>query len=928
MLYGREAERSRLGELLDGARVSRSATLVISGEPGVGKSALLEDACEQAGDMRVLRGSGVESEAHLPFAALHQIVRPALGLVENLPQPQAAALRGALGLAAGVSEDRFLVSLAALSLLSESAEHEPLLCLVDDAHWLDDASADALVFVARRLEAEGIVLLFAAREGEGRRFEPRGLPELRLGGLDPAAAGTLIEQHARVTLSAEMRERLITETAGNPLALIELCSTLSPGQLSGAEPVLAPIPVSARVERAFLERVRRLPKETRTLLLVAATDGSGDLATVLRAAGELGATAEALDAAEQAGLAQVRADRLELRHPLVRSAVYQGAPLSKRHAAHRALASVLNGDVEADRRAWHRAAASVAPDASVVEELVRAAKRARRRSAFAAASLAFERTAALTGDEHKRAQRLAAAGEDAWQSGQIQRARMLLERARPLTTDPIERADIARLLGLIEMTDGVPAQACHDLVRAAREVAPLDGGRALHLLSIASVSAVYAGDREIFAEIAELALSLSVDDTPLVHSLQQLLLGLDAHFRGDFGAAAVRMRSALAQEIDHGDEALAANPAWLFFAGQAAVYLGDDQAIAEGARTAAARARAGGLLGVLSHILPRLSYAELWAGRWASALANAREGLELGRELEEHYLVAHQLAVLALVLAHLGEEAECRGRAAEARELASARGFVLPEEYAEWALTVLELGLGRADEAFRRARETTMTLVPLLAGLDRIEAAVRAGERESARDWLASFEPWAESNQVAWARAVALHCGALLADDEKDAERRFREALALHEDATRPFERARTQLAFGELLRRSRRRLEAREYLRDALDQFEMLGATPWAERARVELRASGQTARKRDPSTRGDLTTQELQIARFVAEGLSNRDVAARLFLSPRTIDFHLRNIFRKLEISSRVELARLDLGDEALNTPVASGSPRSQRL
>jgi ATP/maltotriose-dependent transcriptional regulator MalT len=528
----------------------------------------------------------------------------------------------------------------------------------------------------------------------------------------------------------------------------------------------------------------------------------------------------------------------------------------------------------------------------------------------------------LTEDEHERGKRLAAAGEDAWQGGHVQRARMLLDRARPLTTDPVERADIARFLGLIEMTDGIPAYACQDLIRAAREVERLDGERALHLLCIASVSAIYAGDRDTSTEIAALARNLSLDDTPLVRLLVAFLLGLDAHCRGDFGSAAASFRFALTQEIDQGDDMPALDPAWLLFAGRAAIYLGDDQAITEHVRAAAAMARTGGLLGVLSHILPRLGYADLWAGRWASALANTREGVELGREHEQRYLVADQLSVLALVLAHRGDEEECRVRAAEARELASAHGFVPPAEFADWALTLLELGLGRAEEAFRRAREITATLLSHLAALDRIEAAVRAGERETARDWLASFDPWAESLQVAWARAVALHCAALLADDEADAERRFREAIALHAHATRPFERARTQLAFGEFLRRSRRRVEAREYLRDALDRFEVLGATLWAERARVELRASGQTARRRDPSTRGDLTAQELQIAGFVAQGLSNRDVAARLFLSPRTIDFHLRNIFRKLEITSRVELARLDLGDEALNTLVASGS------
>jgi DNA-binding CsgD family transcriptional regulator len=417
-----------------------------------------------------------------------------------------------------------------------------------------------------------------------------------------------------------------------------------------------------------------------------------------------------------------------------------------------------------------------------------------------------------------------------------------------------------------------------------------------------------------------------VEDTPRSRSLVDFLLALDAHSRGDLEAAAVRFRRALAQAPDDGDGARPLDTASLIVAGRAEIYLGDDRAIAEGVRAAAARARAAGLLGALSHILPRLGYADLWAGRWASALANTREGLELGRELGQQYLVAHQLAVLALVVAHRGEEEECRGWAAEARELASPRGFVLPAEYVDWALTLLELGLGRADEAFRRAREMTRTLVALQAALDRIEAAVRAGERERAREWLADLEPWAESTQAAWARAVARHCAALLADDPAEAERRFREAIAIHAEAARPFERARTELAFGEFLRRSRRRVEAREHLAAALELFETLGATLWAQRARVELRASGQTARRRETSTRDQLTPQELQIARFVARGLSNREVAAQLFLSPRTIDFHLRSVYRKLDITSRTQLAALELeaSAEGPGSRPGAGGPR----
>jgi DNA-binding CsgD family transcriptional regulator len=916
MLYGRDAERGRIADLLDGARHARSGALVIGGESGVGKSALLEDAREQAADMLVLSGSGVESEAALPFAALHQVVRPVLDQLENLPAPQATALRGALGLAAGESDDRFRVSLAVLSLLAEAAEPRPLLCLVDDAHWLDEASADALVFVARRLEAEGIVMLFAAREGEVRRFEAPGLPTLEIGGLEPTAAGTLLDRHAPVALSKAVRERLILETAGNPLALLELSSTLSEEQLSGSEPVLAPIPVSARVERAFLARVRRLPEETQTLLLAAAADDSGDLATVLRAAAQLGATAEALDAVEQDGLAQIRGTELELRHPLVRSAVYQGAPLSKRQAAHRALADALEGEAQADRRAWHLAAASVEPDPSVVEELEQAAQRARERSGFAAASLAFERAAALTTEQHRQVRQLTAAAENAWLAGRSERAALLLRRARPLATEPIERAEIDRWRGLVELVGGRPADAWQMLVEAARGVAPSEGERALELLNFASVAAAYAGDRDANIAVAEVVRGLTADEAPFARMLAGLLTGIGDHAEGDFASAAPKLRAALelAEELD--DHAAASEPPLtLLFAGRAALYLGDDESAYRTHREAAARARGSGVLGVLTQVFPILTAAEIWAGRWPSASADATEAVRLGRETGQHHLVIQERVLLALLAALRGEEGECRTLAAEAREFASALGLGIVSGVANWALALLELGLGQAEEALRRAREVSDALTVVWSALDRIEAAIRTGERETAREWLASFEQWAESSHAVWARAVALHCHALLAEEEADAECLFQAALDAHARAARPFERARTELVYGEFLRRARHRVDAREHLHAALDTFETLGARLWAERAQVELRGSGETARKRDPSTRGELTAQELQIARFVSEGLSNREVAAQLFLSPRTVEFHLRNVFRKLGITSRTQLARLDLntGDEA---------------
>ncbi len=920
VLYGRNAECSRIGELLAGARQSRSGVLVLVGEAGVGKSALLEHARERASGMLVLSAGGIESEAQLPFAAVHQLVRPILPHLEKLPEPQARALRSALGLEAGGGDDRFLVSLAVLSLLAEAAESGPLLCLVDDAHWLDDASADALVFVGRRLEAEGIAMLFAAREDEARSFDATGLPELRLSGLDHDAATALLDHDLGVPLSPETRERLIEGTGGNPLALLALPSTVSEAQLAGTEPLLDPLPVDARVERAFLARVARLPEETQALLVVAAAEGSGALATVLRAAAQLGAAVEALDAAEQAALVRVDEGRLEFRHPLIRSAVYQAAPLSKRQAAHRALASVLDGEAEADRRAWHRAAACVEPDAAVVAELEQAAQRALRRSGFAAASLAFERAAALTPDEAQRARRLTAAAEHAWFAGRLERALMLLDRARPMVDGPVERADIDRWRGLIEMNRGRPIDGYQVLVRAATEVAPSDGKRALDLLNLAGAAAAYAGDGEAQVAVAEVARGVAVDESPFSAMLALLLIGIGAHAEGDFDSAVPKLRLALELAEELSDTADVTPSLALLFAGRTALYLGDDRAAHRAHREAAARARDAGMLGVLTQILPILTTTEVWAGRWDSGFANAREGLRLGREIGQHHLVAQALVLLVLIAALRGDGEECRKLAAESRELASARGLRVVAEITQWALALLELGLGRTEQALRHARDISSTLTVYWSALDRIEAAIRAGEEATARAWLESFEPWAESTGAAWARAVVLHCRALLCEDENEAGRLFQASVNAHVGAGRPFEHARSELAYGEFLRRARHKIEAREHLRAALDAFESLGATLWAERARVELRASGQTARRRDASTRDDLTPQELQIAQFVAQGLSNREVAAQLFLSPRTIDFHLRNVFRKLGISSRMQLARLELDRDEQRVAAAS--------
>jgi DNA-binding CsgD family transcriptional regulator len=731
-----------------------------------------------------------------------------------------------------------------------------------------------------------------------------------VGGLSATAAGALLEHAAAEPLAPAVRAWLLEVTEGNPLALLELSAALTPAQRRGDEPLLAPPPVSARVERSFASRVERLPDATQTLLLTAAADDSGELSTVLAAAERQGAPAEALDDAERSGLVHVRARRIVLRHPLLRSAVYHGAPASRRRRAHAALAETLSGDTDADRRAWHRAAASIGSDPAVVEELEDAAGRARRRGGHAAASLALERAAALTPDPGRRARQLADAGDEAWLAGRGARAVTLLERGRAASGDPVLRADIDRVRALIGLTGGIPADAAEIARHAAVEVEPVDGRRALQLLGIATLGAAYASDRPAIVAIGEVARRIPSHDGAVVRLLGEHLRGVGAYYNGDFAHAAPHLRAALALAEEADAEGRPESADILTIAASIGLFLGDDRAVHDLHRRMVARARDRGAMGVLTWTLPRLAVSDIWAGQWSAAVAGLSEALDLARAQGFDVVVAFLLSELAIVAALRGDEDECRARAAESLALASAHGARYVAYIANSALVALELALGRSGDALDRSRAfPVMPGLDFWDALDRIEAAVRAGAPEHARPAAELFSAWAETSGSAWARPVARHCRALLSADPAEADRLFREALELHALAFRPLERARTELAYGEFLRRARRRKQARAHVRAALETFEALGARLWAERARTELRASGESARRRDPSTIDELTAQERQIAHRVAEGHTNRDIAAQLFLSPRTIDFHLRNIFRKLEICSRMELVRLDL-------------------
>jgi DNA-binding CsgD family transcriptional regulator len=904
MLYGRDLERSAINALLDGARDARGGVLVLRGQAGVGKSALLEDAVAAAGGVRALRATGVESEFELPFAALHQLLRPVLSHVDRLPAPQASALRMAFGLASNAHDNRFLVSVAVLGILDELAKESPVLCVIDDAQWLDDASASALEFVARRVDADRIALLFAARDGEVRRFSAPGLPELRVDGLDAGAGGQLLAERVGAPIPAEVLSRLMEATGGNPLALVELPSLITPGQLSGQEPLPWPLPITDAVQRIFVQRVRRLPEPTQRLLLVAAADETSRLATVLAAASELGVPAAALDPAEHADLLAIQSGQLAFHHPLVRSSVYQSATDAERRSVHRALSEVLVEEADADRRAWHLALATVRPDESVVQLLEQTAVRARRRGGFEAACMALERAAQLTAEPEARAGRLAAAGQSAWQAGQLVRAAGLLQQARPLTGDPILGADVDQLRAWIELSVGSSVTARRLLINAAKEIADIDPQRVLEMLSAAAEAAWIAGDAEAGAELGQVAARLPPPDTPRARFLHRLLDGFLGLLRGHVARPVRALQDAMDLPADP-------EPDLVVRAGHVAFYLGDDDAAYRLNAQTVAAARTTGAIGDLLFASPRLALAEILTGRWSAAEVSADEAARLSRETSQPGLSAVPLVWLVVLAVLTGDEDRFQSLVAKAEDLARSHSLGVFDaqvrDALHWARGLRELAAGKPESAVTWFSAMTHPAVAgMAAALDRIEAAIRGGHRDEALEWLDRLDAFATHTGIASEQARVAHCRALFADGET-ARGLFEEALTLHSRSRRPFERARTELAYGEFLRRARRRVEARTHLQAALDRFEQLNARPWAERARFELRAAGRTARKRDPSTVLQLTPQEMQVARFVARGLHTREVAAQLFLSTRTVDFHLRNVFAKLGISSRTELARL---------------------
>jgi DNA-binding CsgD family transcriptional regulator len=904
MLHGRSRECARIDELLDAGRAGRSGVLVIGGEPGVGKSALLDYARGRGEGFRVLRSAGIESESEFPFAAVHQLVRPVWDHVVDLPTRQRVAVDGAFGLGPASGDDGFLVSLGILGALSDAASDCPVLCLIDDAQWLDEPSADALTFVARRLEADGIVMLFAVRDHETAVLTAAGLPRLQLDGLDTTAAHALLCEGR--SMSERVRDVLVDLAAGNPLGLRELPTSLTEDQLSGRAPLPDRMPLSDGLERAFLARIRRLPDATQTVLLLAAAEQTADLRGVLAAAALLEVPVDALGDAEAAGIVYIDDDRVAFRQPMVRSAVYRGATFLQRRAANQALAAVLTGPEHADRRTWQLASAAVGPDEGLAAQLVAIAEGASARGGHASAAAALERAAELTSAQEVQAQRLFAAAQSAWRAGKPERARMALDRAAPLAGDVRLRAEIHQLHGTIAFACSELDTAYESLRRGADLIVAIDPPLAAGMLAEMGRIAWVSGDVPRIGEAARRLVALPTP-TGRTAVTASLVVGLDHFLTGDTAAATAALQGAADSVEDSDDFTL------LGQTGAAAMFLGDDARALSMIIRACAAARTAGAVDALPTLLGPLGALQAWTGRYGSSAATATEGLRLALDTGQENAAAHHRSVLAWLAAVQGREQDCRDAAAAS--LARAIGHRLGPHagISSWALALCDLGMGRPAEAFDRldAMAGARTgeghqVVRTFAAADYVEAALRVDRTDRAEEAAMLLRAWASHVRAPWALALSARCDALLADG---SEEHFARAAALHAKSSRPFDAARTDLLRGEFLRRRRSRAQARTHLRAACEAFEGLGATPWAERARVELQATGETARKRDPSTMTQLTPQELQIARLVGAGGTNREIAAELFLSPRTIDYHLHKIFTKLGMSSRTELARLDV-------------------
>jgi DNA-binding CsgD family transcriptional regulator len=912
MLLDRLTERAALGQLLEAARAGRSGVLVVHGEAGVGKTALLEDAVESAAGLRVARVAGVESEMELAFAALQQLCAPMLDKLAGLPDPQRDALGVAFGLNAGAAPDRFLVGLAVLSLLSGAAEQQPLLCVIDDAQWLDRASAQALAFVARRLLADPVALVFATRE-PGEEF--RGLPELLVGGLGDGDAQELLSSVIRGPLDERVRDRIVAETRGNPLALLELPRGVPGVSSVSGVPGVPGLP--GRIEESFRRRLEVLPAATRRLMLVAAAEPAGDPGLVWRAAERLGIGAEAVAPAADAGLLTI-GERVTFRHPLVRSAVYRAASAADRRAAHQALAGATDPQADPDRRAWHRAQATLGPDEDVAAELERSASRAQARGGRAAAAAFLERAAALTLDTARRAERALAAAQATYQAGAFDAALGLLGTAEAGPPDQVRRARADLLRGQIAFSSSRGSDAPPLLLKAARQFEPLDSQLARETYLDALVAAQFAGRLALgggMREVAEAARAAPPPPGPTRGS-DLLLDGLALLICEGYPAGAPVLRQAVSA-FRGTDVSREEGLRWLWLASYAAVIVFDYDSWDVLSDRQVRLARDAGALIALPIAFNTRAGVHLFAGEFteaASMVARAESVAEVtGSSIAPYGALA--LAVFR------GREAQAAQLVQIATDDVRRRGEGGGLSFVDWAAAVLCNSLGRYEEALAAAQRvgedspamhfTSWALVEL------VEAAVRSAVPERAAGALQRLSGMARACGTDWALGAEARSRALVSDGVA-AENLYREAISRFGRTRLRMDLARAHLVYGEWLRRQRRRRDARDQLASAYQIFESVGAAAFAQRARIELRASGGQAHERAVEMRDPLTAQEALIARLAGEGASNPEIAAQLFISPATVAYHLRKVFTKLGISSRSQLAPAPPAQQGAAPPI----------
>ena len=904
MLVGREAEQRRIATLVAGARVRQSGVLVVSGEAGIGKTALLEDSARTADEMQVLRASGSEFEAGLGFSGLHQLLLPVLGLLDHLPPPLPDALNVALTLRSGPTPERFAVGVATLNLLSRSAEDHPLLLLIDDAHLLDPATAETIRFVARRLVADPIALLVFLRPEPDAILNTADLPRLELTGLGIDAARTLIANRHGPSSGPSNAVALHRATAGNPLALLELSRDLD--SVARLPPEL-PVAVPDAIARAFGGRVSSLTESARRALLIAAV-ADGDLVTTAQAAAALACTVDELTHAEAIGLLRLVGDRALFRHPLVRPAIYSTATPGLRRDAHRAVAAALP-EASADLRAWHLSQACVGPDDDVADALAAVADSASARGAHGAAVTAFARSAELTTRHGLRATRMLGAGESAWLAGQPGRADALLEQATVLATDRATLAEIDDLRGNLALLSGSLDEGREMLLRAAALSESSDPDAAvMRLADVISGCFYQCNTAGALAAAERVERLIGACRTDVARIRGQMAVGVARVLAGAPGVEWIR--AAVDELMIHPD--LPEDPRRPHWQVIGTLFLREAGSGRELMSRAINGDRTRTALGALPTLLFHTARDDATTDRWASGMTAYDEGIALARETGQTTDLAVALAGLAWLQARMGRVAECQANADEALRLADNHGITLAKLWAQFALGDLHLANGDAPAAadwFQRLQTTLRQIafldVDLAPGPELAEAQLRtgdvAGAAVTARDYLTQAtdkgQPWALARAH---RAVALTCS-----EASERTSLFERALELHSGSPDLFEEARTRLAYGATLRRSRSRVAARPQLRLALEAFERLGASPWADLAATELDATGERVRRGSDGYLRVLTSQEIRIARMLSDGRTTKETAVALFLSPKTVEYHLRHVYQKLQIRSRDELS-----------------------